>query len=324
MKQKVTINDIAELCSVSKSSVSRYLNNGYVSKENAEKIAKVIKETGFETNFFAKRLKAKRSHLIGILISQMNAYDTKEILEGIQLQLHEEGYQGIILIGGNDVKQEIACINNFYQQGVDGILILHTEHVEELQAEIERLEVPILFQACACSYAPCISMDEQQAGFVLGNYLAPKNYTKLVYLEHDDMRSTLRMQGIHEAFASMNIDCTIEQVHYDGSYQMAYELGAKIVGIKPDVVIVDKDEIACCLIKYFHEFHIHVPQQIALVGFDGNPLLEMMSPALTSVQMDYRSFGKKMVTTMVAQLNERGEDKEITIAIEILQRDSTK
>ena len=54
MKRKVTIQDIANMVNVSKSSVSRYLNNGYVSEENAKKIKEAIEKTGFETNFFAK------------------------------------------------------------------------------------------------------------------------------------------------------------------------------------------------------------------------------------------------------------------------------
>ena len=53
---KVTIQDIANMCQVSKSSVSRYLNGGYVSKENKEKIKNAIEQTGYKTNFFAKRL----------------------------------------------------------------------------------------------------------------------------------------------------------------------------------------------------------------------------------------------------------------------------
>ena len=58
---KVTIQDIANMVGVSKSTVSRYLNGGYVSNENTVKIKEAIEKTGFETNFFAKRLKDRKS-----------------------------------------------------------------------------------------------------------------------------------------------------------------------------------------------------------------------------------------------------------------------
>ena len=93
MKQKVTIQDIANMVNVSKSSVSRYLNNGYVSEENAKKIKEAIEKTGFETNFFAKRLKTKRSKLIGIVIPRINSVTVGELLTGINRRLEENNYQ---------------------------------------------------------------------------------------------------------------------------------------------------------------------------------------------------------------------------------------
>ena len=57
MTQKLTIQDIANLAGVAKSTVSRYLNNGYVSKEKAMLIDKVIRETGYKSNFFRQRFK---------------------------------------------------------------------------------------------------------------------------------------------------------------------------------------------------------------------------------------------------------------------------
>ena len=56
MERKVTIQDIAAIAEVSKSTVSRYLNHGYVSEEKAERIQKAIAATGFSSNAFARRL----------------------------------------------------------------------------------------------------------------------------------------------------------------------------------------------------------------------------------------------------------------------------
>ena len=67
MEKKSTIQDIAAMAGVSKSTVSRYLNNGYVSREKAAKISEIIDQTGFQSNFFAKRLKTKHSKLIGVV-----------------------------------------------------------------------------------------------------------------------------------------------------------------------------------------------------------------------------------------------------------------
>ena len=108
MKSKVTIQDIANMVNVSKSSVSRYLNNGYVSEEKAEKIREAIEKTGFETNFFAKRLKTKQSKLIGIILPRIDSVTVGKLLTGINKKLESEGYQGIILISELSVEKELS------------------------------------------------------------------------------------------------------------------------------------------------------------------------------------------------------------------------
>ena len=73
MEHKVTITEVAELAGVSKSTVSRYLNQGYVSEEKRERVRAAIAQTGFRSNFFAKRLKTRESKLIGIVIPRMDS-----------------------------------------------------------------------------------------------------------------------------------------------------------------------------------------------------------------------------------------------------------
>ena len=95
---KVTIQDIANMCQVSKSSVSRYLNGGYVSKENRAKIKGAIEKTGFEENFFAKRLKTKKSNLIGVIIPRIDSSTVGKVLNGVNSVIEKEGYTTIMLI----------------------------------------------------------------------------------------------------------------------------------------------------------------------------------------------------------------------------------
>jgi Transcriptional regulators len=80
----MTINDIAKISGVSKSSVSRYLNGGSISKANASKIEKVIKETGYRPNKVASRLKATNGKMIGILISEIQTKSVGIILFNLQ------------------------------------------------------------------------------------------------------------------------------------------------------------------------------------------------------------------------------------------------
>ena len=81
MDKALTINDIARLCGVAKSTVSRYLNNGKVSEQTKEKIRRVIEEHNYEPNAFAQSLKAKK-------------LDSSELLPRIRFNGNVKGYYG--------------------------------------------------------------------------------------------------------------------------------------------------------------------------------------------------------------------------------------
>ena len=87
MERRVTIQDIATIAEVSKSTVSRYLNHGYVSEEKAERIQQAIAATGFSSNAFARRLKAKRSGMIGVVTPRVDCFLCVRILTGFSKEL---------------------------------------------------------------------------------------------------------------------------------------------------------------------------------------------------------------------------------------------
>ena len=95
MEGKITIKDIAKLTGFSKSTISRYLNNGYVSAEKAERIQSVIAKTGFQSNFFASRLKTKHSKLVGIILPRMDSVSVGKFLSGVTHVLEPDDYQGL-------------------------------------------------------------------------------------------------------------------------------------------------------------------------------------------------------------------------------------
>lgn len=79
----MTINDIANLAGVSKATVSRYLNNGYISKDKKERIKKIIHETGYRPSTQAQILRTKKSKLIGVILPKINSDSISRIVAGI-------------------------------------------------------------------------------------------------------------------------------------------------------------------------------------------------------------------------------------------------
>ena len=80
LEKKLTINDIAQMSGVAKSTVSRYLNGGSVKDATAQKIKKIIEENNYEPNLFA-RLNAKESRIIGLTVPGFNSVTTPRLVE---------------------------------------------------------------------------------------------------------------------------------------------------------------------------------------------------------------------------------------------------
>lgn len=323
MKKKITITDIAELCHVSKSSVSRYLNHGYVSKENAEKIKKAIEETGFETNFFASRLKAKHSRLIGILVDDIAKYETARTLNGMQRKLSALGYQGVILLSEHLEENEKNCIRSFAQQGVDGIIITDCNHVESLEEAVEKANVPVLFANRVCTYAPFLDIDEKKAGELIGDLLSSSQHEHIAYLQFDENKGTKRKAGVMRAYEKKGMSCTWDVILMDGTLAFAYEQAKMLIEKKYDCVLCESDELALAIMKYFHEFHVHVPQNISVAAFGGNEISAMSAPGITSVSYAYEAFGENLVDEMISILEEKAPEFA-NVDISLTSRESLK
>lgn len=323
MKKKITITDIAQLCHVSKSSVSRYLNHGYVSKENAEKIKKAIEETGFETNFFASRLKAKHSRLIGILVSNIADYEAARTLQGMQKKLSALGYQGVILLGEHQEDIERKCIQSFAQQGVDGIILQDCNHVTEVEDAVMKANVPVLYANRSCTYAPFLDMEEKKAGERMGELLCNTQHERIAYIQSDEMKGEKRKSGCMSAYEKKGRTCQWDCIQVDGSLHAVYEQARMIIEKKYDAVLCESDEFALAIMKYFHEFHIHVPQNISVAAFGGNEISAMSAPGITSLSYAYESFGENLVEEMISILEGRAPEFA-SIELSLIERESVK
>lgn len=120
----MNINEIAWLAGVSRTTVSRYLNNGYVSEEKKEKIRKVIEETGYQPSTQAQMLRTKKTKLVGVVLPKINSDTISREVAGISDVLAKRGYQIILANTNNDIEEELKSLSLFRDNQVDGVILL--------------------------------------------------------------------------------------------------------------------------------------------------------------------------------------------------------
>ncbi|GAA0069706.1 LacI family DNA-binding transcriptional regulator [Clostridium sardiniense] len=322
---KVTIQDIANMVGVSKSTVSRYLNGGYVSGENVNKIKEAIEKTGFETNFFAKRLKAKKSKLIGIIIPRIDSFTAGKTLNGINKKLEEHGYQGIILTSELNREKELSHIKKLYQQGVDGIIIMSFEIAKEHVKIANQLPIPVMFSGQRSEYLNYITLDDEKIGRLLGEYIKKQGHRNIVFLgvsEKDKSVGILRKKGFYEGFEGE--EYKLNFVETDFSFNKAYESGEKVLEYNPTAVVCATDNIALGLMRFLLERGIKIPKDISIAGFGGYDVGAITYPSLTTVKIDYKLFGEKTADRILNLIDEEKLDEIDDVPLELIVRESVK
>ncbi|MCF0146760.1 MAG: LacI family DNA-binding transcriptional regulator [Clostridium sp.] len=324
---KITIQDIANMCQVSKSSVSRYLNGGYVSKENKAKIHEAIEKTGFEENFFAKRLKTKKSNLIGVIIPRIDSSTVGKVLNGINSVIEKEGYTTIMLISNLSVEKELEHINSLYQQGVDGIIVdtlgVTKQHVEL----INKIEIPVI---CLCpenEYINCMSIDDYEAGRIMGKYFYNLNHRNIVFLgvsEKDKAVGFIRKKGFYDVFKESGEEYKINFVETDFTFNRAYEKGKEVMSYKPSAVVCATDNICLGLMLYLNENKISIPDEVSIAGFGGYDVGAVIYPPLTTIDFNHGILGVKSAEAILKIINGEEFIKDEAIPLSLIERKSAK
>ena len=130
IRKKISINDVAVMAGVSKTTVSRYLNGKYqfMSEETRKTIEKAIDKLDYSPSSMARSLKSKKSHMIGILTTDIYVPEVVDTLAGFSDALIEDGYFPLYLSTHNDRQIEKTCIETCIDQA-DAIIMrpIHTD-----------------------------------------------------------------------------------------------------------------------------------------------------------------------------------------------------
>ncbi len=123
MKNSVDIYTIAEHAGVSKSTVSRVLNNkDDVSETTREKVMEVIKNLNYKPNSSAKGLASQRTKTVGLVVSEITNSFFSMFVKGAEDKAMEENYNIMLANSNWVVEEELKCIRIFEEGRVDGIL----------------------------------------------------------------------------------------------------------------------------------------------------------------------------------------------------------
>ena len=161
----MNITEFAKAAGVSKSAVSRYFNDGYVSEEKRRLIEAAIEATGYAPSVQAQNVRTRVTKLVGVIIPKLSSESCAREVEGISQVLSEQGYQLLLVNSANDPKKEVEYLELFRSNRVDGVIFLASVFTPLHDAVLKKMRVPVVIVGQEYKGANCVCHDDYKAAY---------------------------------------------------------------------------------------------------------------------------------------------------------------
>lgn len=308
----ITIYDIAKALSLSPATVSRGLtDHPGIRKDTKKRILNMAREMGYQHNTFARNLRQKRTNTIGVVIPRLNSYFMSTVIAGMEKVANKEGYNLIISQSQESAKKEVVSVTTMFNSRVDGLLVslaYDTTSFDHFDTLIKK-QIPLIFFDRVAEYADCtrVVIDNARAGYDATVHLLQQGCKRIVHLSGSLNRNVYadRLEGYKKALAEANIGFDPALVITSNlSDQGGGEAAEQILSMRPmpDGIFASNDTSAVACIRALKLAGIKVPEQIAVVGFNNDPIAKVIEPNLTTVHYPGQEMGELSATTLINKL----------------------
>lgn len=306
----MSIEKVAHLAGVSKATVSRVLNqNPGVRPDTRAKVLAAIDICDYQPNLLARQLRTSQSHMLLVLIPDITNPFCSRVVQGIEAEAEAQGYHILLCNSGSQLRREAAYIALLTGKVVDGVI---TMDAASSLHELKELIGDAPWVQCA-EYDPSIAassvaIDNKEAAFETVRYLASKGRRRIA-LVNCDMRylySHKREEGYRAALEQLELNwggvAYAENVTCESGSAALRELLTQPE--RPDAVFAVSDVLAVGVIHAALEAGLRVPEDLAVVGFDGINFTSSLNPPLTTIEQPMNRMGARSVQLLLQRIRQ--------------------
>lgn len=330
-KRPPTISDVARQASVSIATVSRVLNaSPLVSSDTAERVQAAIQQLSFVPHATARGLASRKTRTLGLVLPVIGREYFAPLLRGIEAEARQAGYH--LLIETTETPDATRpYLRGLGEHNTDG-LIMFADSVEDKDlSRLHRNGFPIVLLQQSPPEGldiPVISIENKSSAQKIVAHLIENHHRlRIAFLQgqegHED--AVWREKGYREALRSHDIPFDPSIVAYGGfDPDIAREAVAKLItdGIEFDAIFTGDDDAASGVMAALHQANKHVPQDVAVVGFDDAPFSRYLTPSLTTVRAPTEQVGRTAVRQLVKIICNEKTEPLILLPTELVIRSS--
>ncbi|NLP28582.1 MAG: LacI family transcriptional regulator [Clostridia bacterium] len=337
----ITIRDIAKICGVGVSTVSRAINNHPdINEETKAMIMQVIKEHNYIPNNSARNLKKSDSNTIAVLIKGIGNPFFNSMIKIFESETKKKKYSFILQRVDNEEDEVDVAIELIKEKKLKGIVFLggYLSHPVE---KLKQLKVPFVLSTIGLTEIEdkptysSVSVDDFRESYKIVDYLCKQGHKKIAIITApmaDASIGKLRYEGYKKALEDNNIPVNSNLVRFMKSHiesytmENGYEVTSELIEDGEDFTAIfavcDTMAIGAC--KAIFDAGKSVPEDYSVAGFDGLDIAKYYNPSLTTIRQPVEEIAKETIKILFDEINKKHHPRFITFPGELIVGQSTR
>lgn len=337
-----TLKDVAKLAGVAPITVSRVINEPRSVKDRTRlKVEQAIKELNYTPNNIARSLVTNRTNIIGVLISNIaNPYFSEFIL-GVETKARQLG-KSVIICNAMDYERAKSNVNLLLEQRVDGMIFTSFEFdsitlQEQMLRELEKLnesrkqpvQIVLVDPFPKQTLLNSIQIDNYMAAIVAMDHLRDLGHQAIAHLSlHRDAGVWIdRFKAYKDALGKRNIPLNTDYIALidKEDARLAEEAAYRLLRAdpRPTAIFAANDILAIGALQAAHRMKIKVPEELSIIGIDGNDVAKHSYPRMTTVAHPRYRLGELSAEMLIDLINGKEDQASLLIKCTLQLNEST-
>ncbi|MCP8969457.1 LacI family DNA-binding transcriptional regulator [Ectobacillus ponti] len=327
-----TIDDVAKLAGLSKSTVSRVINSyPHVSEAKRQRVLAAMQQLAYVPNSAAQSLRRQRTGLIAVFVPRLMNPFFSQLLQSMELAASERDYQLIVCQTMYSQEKELKYAELLRRKQVDGIVMTSIQNEWQAIAPYVRYGPIVLCNEFDdAAEVPMIRLNQEYGGYIAGKHLLAMGHTRIACCSGGTRSQVAfhREQGLRKALQEHSLFLPDTYIFRDAySIEDGIRVFAQIkdMKIRPTAVFSGGDEVAAGIIAGAKQHGCRVPEDLAVIGFDDQKITVLMEPNISTVRQPIGLMAQQTIALMAEKIESRQyTQREVyEYPLELIVREST-
>jgi LacI family transcriptional regulator len=316
---RVTLHDVAAAAGVSKSTVSRILDERLPQSDSqsAQRVREVATALGYVRDVSAANLRRGTTSTIGVLVPKLTDTVMAMIYESLADACQKAGQFAIVATTNDEPNADRRAVDSLLARGVDGLILTTARMGDRFTEELRTRNVPYVLVLRTNEDGPASVGDDELGGYLATRHLLDLGHRKIAMITGRPYASSAagRQRGYRRALQEASLEIEGEWLVASGfEIEAGAEAAAKLWSSarRPTAIFAVNDNTAVGAMSWLIDHGVQIPGDISIVGYNDIPIVKHLVPSLTTVRVPFDQIASSAVELLQTAII--GSTKEVRVA----------